>query len=242
MSIWSPWINHNHHKVFYLEYRPCGLSAWQAAGRDTQLSLVVPVWSNWVALWFVCIRLACTIKPQQDIASPQWNPYEVRGRDGRGGEGGGLWKEWVKRRKKEEEGGFTLSPHAASPTWLLFLSERRERDRANKHWPPVSPPLISFTSLHPHGLRFAQGWGWGGGVHTDVNTCAHMVSLLRCVFTCMCCHKREKNVFLRGICSAGGAWGTLVHLYSPSLLLHTLRSLSESTHPAQICPYTPLLH
>lgn len=28
---------------------------------------------------------------------------------------------------EEEEEGCTLSPHAASPTWLLFLTERRER-------------------------------------------------------------------------------------------------------------------
>lgn len=63
-------------------------------------------------------------------------------------ERGGVGVGWGTEGRDEEEGeGCTLSPHVASPTWLLFLSERRAWDRANKHWPPESPPASPFASL-----------------------------------------------------------------------------------------------
>lgn len=36
-------------------------------------------------------------------------------------------KKGVGEEDEEEEEGCTLSPHAAHPTWLLFLSERRQK-------------------------------------------------------------------------------------------------------------------
>lgn len=60
-------------------------------------------------------------------------------------------------RRKEE--GCTLSPHAAPPTWLLFLSERREEiEQINSDH---QIPSISFTSP-PSWIKVKGGTGGGG--------------------------------------------------------------------------------
>lgn len=82
--------------------------------------------SRWVGVLLVCFWPAFMFKPKRhrcSIVRLRCSKEEEDG--GRGGEG-------------EEEGeGCTLSPHAVSQTWLLFLSETHEWGRANKHWPPA---------------------------------------------------------------------------------------------------------
>lgn len=71
----------------------------------------------------ICIWLACMIKHPQHIAAPQWNPYEERD----GAREGGV-----------EGEGCTLSPHAASQTWLS--SGRQEWESNN---------ALTSRSFHP---------------------------------------------------------------------------------------------
>lgn len=61
------------------------------------------------------------IEHQQDIASPQWNPYEVQERDER-------WGDEVKRKKKDVPSALMQRLQHGSCS-----SQKEERDRANKH-------------------------------------------------------------------------------------------------------------